>query len=212
MCRFASGSALLVCLLLAPTATFAQASIVGAVKDTSGAVLPGVSAGGLRVRGVGDSRMLMAGVTTNTSYRVLTGAYNLAAYQEVVVDTGGIGAEQEEGGVRVNIIPRDGGNTFSGTSFFAFANKSTAGHNLTQSLMDRGLRAPDSLKQILDINPGFGGPIKRDKIWFNGAARYARAWNYVPTFFNKNAGNANVWTYEADLARDAASNEGTIRN
>src|SRR5438477_13099275 len=43
MCRFASGSALLVCLLLAPTATFAQASIVGAVKDTSGAVLPGVT-------------------------------------------------------------------------------------------------------------------------------------------------------------------------
>ena len=43
MDRFASGSALLVCLLLAPTATFAQASIVGAVKDTSGAVLPGVT-------------------------------------------------------------------------------------------------------------------------------------------------------------------------
>src|SRR6184192_1697779 len=43
MCRFASGSALLVCLLLAPTATFAQASIVGAVKDSSGAVLPGVT-------------------------------------------------------------------------------------------------------------------------------------------------------------------------
>ena len=181
-------------------------------QDVGGQLGDGVSAGGLRVRGVGDSRMLMAGVTTNTSYRVLTGAYNLAAYQEVVVDTGGIGAEQEEGGVRVNIIPRDGGNTFSGTSFFAFANKSTAGHNLTQSLKDRGLRTPDSLKQILDINPGFGGPVKRDKIWFNGAVRYARAWNYVPTFFNKNAGNANVWTYEEDLARGAASNEGTIRN
>jgi hypothetical protein len=181
-------------------------------QDVGGQLGDGVSAGGLRVRGVGDSRMLMGGVTTNTSYRVLTGAYNLAAYQEVVVDTGGIGAEQEEGGVRVNIIPRDGGNTFSGTSFFAFANKSTAGHNLTQSLKDRGLRAPDSLKQVLDVNPGFGGPIKRDKIWFNGAVRYARAWNYVPTFFNKNAGNANVWTYEEDLARGAASNEGTIRN
>jgi len=181
-------------------------------QDVGGQLGDGVSAGGLRVRGVGDSRMLMGGVTTNTSYRVLTGAYNLAAYQEVVVDTGGVGAEQEEGGVRVNIIPRDGGNTFSGTSFFAFANKSTAGHNLTQSLQDRGLRTPDSLKQILDVNPGFGGPLKRDKIWFNAAARYARAWNYVPTFFNKNAGNANVWTYEPDLARGAASNEGTIRN
>src|SRR5260370_33819558 len=41
--RLAMGSALLVCVLLAPISAFAQASIVGAVKDSSGAVLPGVS-------------------------------------------------------------------------------------------------------------------------------------------------------------------------
>ena len=33
----------LTCLVLLPTAAFAQASIAGAVKDTSGAVLPGVT-------------------------------------------------------------------------------------------------------------------------------------------------------------------------
>jgi hypothetical protein len=181
-------------------------------QDVGGGLGDGVSAGGLRVRGVGDSRMLMGGVTANTSYRVLTGAYNLAAYQEVVVDTAGIGAEQEEGGVRINVIPRDGGNTFSGTSFFAFANDKMAGSNLTQSLKDRGLRTPDSLKQILDINPGFGGPLKRDRIWFHVATRYSRAWNFTPTYFNKNAGNPNVWTYEPDFARGPASNENTVKN
>src|SRR5438105_3668237 len=35
--------ALLSCLALLPTAAFAQASIAGVVKDTSGAVLPGVT-------------------------------------------------------------------------------------------------------------------------------------------------------------------------
>src|SRR5581483_48817 len=84
--------------------------VTGGSTDVGGNLGDGVSAGGLRVRGVGDSRMLMGGVTANTSYRVLTGAYNLAAYQEVVVDTGGSGAEQEEGGVRMNVIPREGGN------------------------------------------------------------------------------------------------------
>ncbi|HKC54947.1 MAG TPA: hypothetical protein VKC35_02450, partial [Vicinamibacterales bacterium] len=43
MDRLATGSALLVCVLLAPISAFAQASIVGAVKDSSGAVLPGVT-------------------------------------------------------------------------------------------------------------------------------------------------------------------------
>lgn len=185
--------------------------VTGANQDVGGNLGDGVSAGGVRVRGVGDARMLMGGVTANTSYRQLTGAYNLAAYQEVVIDTGGIGAEQEEGGVRINVIPREGGNTFSGMMFLAFANDSMAGSNLTQALKDRGLRTPDSLKQILDVNPGFGGPILRDKIWFHVATRYSRAWNYVPVFFNKHAGNPNVWTYEPDLAR-RSSNENTVKN
>src|SRR5262245_48514604 len=43
MRRFVSGSALFVCVLLAPAAALAQASIVGAVRDSSGAVLPGVT-------------------------------------------------------------------------------------------------------------------------------------------------------------------------
>src|SRR4029450_23311 len=43
MGRLAIGSALLVCVVLAPHSAFAQASIVGAVKDSSGAVLPGVT-------------------------------------------------------------------------------------------------------------------------------------------------------------------------
>jgi hypothetical protein len=33
----------LACLVLAPTVAFAQAAIAGVIKDTSGAVLPGVT-------------------------------------------------------------------------------------------------------------------------------------------------------------------------
>src|SRR5262245_4226911 len=43
MGRFARTALVLACALLAPVAAFAQGSIAGTVKDTSGAVLPGVT-------------------------------------------------------------------------------------------------------------------------------------------------------------------------
>ena len=43
MHRVLKGILVLAALVLVPTAVFAQASIVGVVKDASGAVLPGVT-------------------------------------------------------------------------------------------------------------------------------------------------------------------------
>ena len=43
MSRFTRSACLLSCLVLLPAASYAQASIVGVVKDTSGGVLPGVT-------------------------------------------------------------------------------------------------------------------------------------------------------------------------
>jgi hypothetical protein len=41
--RTAVRAALLACLVVVPSTAFAQASITGVVKDSSGAVLPGVT-------------------------------------------------------------------------------------------------------------------------------------------------------------------------
>ena len=184
---------------------------VTANRDVGGMLGDGQGAGGLQARGVEDSRVLVGGVATNTSYRITQGAPNVGAYQEIVVDTGGVDAEQAWGGVHVNIIPREGGNTFRGVFVGALANESLSSDNFTQELKDRGLSAPNTLKQLLDINPTFGGPILRDKLWFNTSARYSRAWSFAPVFLNKNAGNPNAWTYEPDLSRQA-TNEGTLRS
>ena len=42
-------------------------------------------------------------------------SYNSQTIQEVVVETGGTSAEAMTGGVQLNIIPKDGGNTWSGS-------------------------------------------------------------------------------------------------
>ena len=36
------------------------------------------------------------------------------------------------------------------------------------------------MKTVYDFNPGFGGPILKDKLWFFGSARWTKAENYVP--------------------------------
>jgi hypothetical protein len=64
----------------------------------------------------------------------------------MVVDISGVSAEQAEGGVRMNLIPREGGNTFRGYFYGAFANSSMQASNFTPDLKARGLGTPNSLK------------------------------------------------------------------
>jgi hypothetical protein len=60
----------------------------------------------------------------------------------------------------------------------------------------RGLSAPGTIKGNGDFNPGFGGPIKRDRMWFFLSGRYLFADNYVPgMFFNANANDLNRFDY-----------------
>ena len=57
-----------------------------------------------------------------------------------------------------------------------------------------------------DVNGAFGGPVKRDRLWFFGTARYQGTQRYVAGMFdNLNAGDPNAWTYEPDLSQQAIS-------
>jgi hypothetical protein len=184
-------------------------------QDVGGIQGDGTGRGLVTVRGVSDARMNINGVSnqaTSQSVTAADGAYNMAAYQEMAVDSGGSGAEYSQGGLRMNMIPRDGGNTFRGYFLGSFANDALQNDNLSDDLVARGLSSPDKIKQLWDINPAFGGPIKRDKIWFHSTMRLTGAATYASLFYNKNAGDPNAWSYEPDTSRDAAFNDHTIRN
>ena len=49
----------------------------------------------------------------------------------MVYTTSGASADVAGGGVRLNMIPRDGGNTLSGSLFLGYQNKSFQTDNLT---------------------------------------------------------------------------------
>ena len=124
---------------------------------------------------------------------------NFAGAEEIAISTGAGDAELATGGVRINILPREGGNTFHGGVFLSFGNDSLQGSNFSQALRDQGLRTPDGVKNSYDVNPGFGGPLKQDKLWFFVSSRVNLTANYAAeSFANANANNPALWTYVAD--------------
>jgi hypothetical protein len=121
------------------------------------------------------------------------------ATQEVVIDYGAVSAEEISGGLRINYVPREGGNTFKGFFYATGANESWQGSNVTPELVAAGLGPPNKLRRMYDINPSGGGPIKPDKLWFFASARFQENKSYVAGLYvNKNAGDPTQWLYNPD--------------
>ena len=74
-------------------------------------------------------------------------------------------------------------------------------NNLTDTLRARGLSNVTELKKVYDYGGGFGGPIKRDKLWFYTSHRWwgSQEWAAGKSY-NKNQGGA---IYAPDLSRQA---------
>ncbi len=176
-------------------------------QDVGGAVINATT--GMLAHGgrSGDGWTSMDGITMNAM--ASTGfttrlVYSMASVQEVTLDYSANTADVPTGGVRINIVPREGGNTFNGTMFASIATHGMQGSNFTDDLRRLGLRTPDAVRKLWDVNPGFGGPIRQNKLWFYVSALYSGSQlDVADMWFNKNANNPNAWTYEPDLSRPA---------
>ena len=152
-----------------------------------------------------DSRTMTDGINMGWAGANSNAAVaNVAGAQEVVLTTSGGLGEAETAGVVLNIIPRDGGNTFSGTFVMSGATGAMQGSNYTQRLRDAGLRSPSELMKVREINPMGGGPILRDRLWFYTTYREVYSENTIPgMWFNKNAGDPTKWAVDFDRSRPA---------
>ena len=182
-----------------------------------------------------EQRQTIGGVSVAITIRfgeLLSSSPSFTAMQEMSVNTSGADASLAGGGVQINYVPRDGGNTFKGLMFYSGANGSMQGTNYTtgsrdasgtcspvESLFCRGLTTqPGELKVVYDINPGFGGPIKKDKLWWFATARWTKAENYVPNEYpNRNFVrgqtsptllNATTLTYVPDTSQPLGTTVG----
>jgi hypothetical protein len=126
---------------------------------------------------------------------------NAVAMEETVVETGNGSAEAWTGGVNVHIISKAGGNSFRGTVVADYTGHGWDTSNLNDALRARGLNRYNEQKRLYDVGAGFGGPLKRDRLWFFVTPRRWVTENYVAgVYFNK---LAHTLFYEPDVNRPA---------
>jgi hypothetical protein len=133
-------------------------------------------------------------------------AYDFVNAQEVQVTVAGGMGESDRGGPAFNIIPKTGGNTFSGTAFGSTAGKWSQGSNLDDRLRSVGIVEPPGIIRNWDTNFAIGGPIMRDRLWFFNNLRTYGTYQDVPgVYANKNALDPTKWNYLKDPAVTARS-------
>jgi hypothetical protein len=136
-------------------------------------------------------------------------AYDTSNSEELQVTVSGGLGESQTGGPTMNIVPRTGGNNFSGQIFGSTAGEWSQGNNIDDDLRALGINDPATIYKAWDASGSIGGPIKRDRIWFFASGRnYGSHTDILGRFGNANAGNAAAWTYVQDpglKARNASS-------
>jgi carboxypeptidase family protein len=201
--------------VLIPGVSLAFSGTLGSpnnAQDVGGSLGPStesLSAHGSRLQ---DQRQAVNGVALST---MIGGGWgggavpNATGTAEFAIDTAAVDASLATGGPRVNFIPRDGGNRVSSTLYGSFA---TEGFQTATSVTKEGfpeIRA-NTIQKNGDFNPGVGGPIVKDKLWFYLSGRYQVANNFAPGMFhNLNANKPNPLThivsYNPDLSSPATS-------
>src|SRR4029453_5031985 len=162
---------------------------------------------GIHGGGATDQRVMVDGLVIRNvgSTGSLTNLFpDMSSTQEITVDYGAVSAETMSGGMRINYVPQQGGNTISGRFFGSYVNSNFQADNFSEELRASGLRDPTSLKQAYHFNPSVGGAIIADKTWFYGAARFQEnAFYLAGNYYNLNAGDPTKWTYAPDFSRQA---------
>ncbi len=129
------------------------------------------------VRGSGGAQtmVMVDGLITNglMGDGAVQAYHNEAMFQETVYQTAGGNAETITGGLNMNLVPKDGGNLFSGSFKATKSPAAWQGHNLTDDLVALGVAGVDKIDNFYEWNIEQGGPIVRNKLWFYGAFRQA---------------------------------------
>jgi hypothetical protein len=158
----------------------------------------------------GDMPLIFDGMRYNNMNSSGGGAFhnfqiNSGSVQEFAIQTAGASVENQVSGVFINVIPKDGSNTFKGGLYVTGGNKHFQSNNLTDAIKNAGLSNVTTIDKIWDVNPAFGGPIKKDKLWFHTSVRY---WGNIQDvggmWYN---GAINTPFFTPDLSRPATAGD-----
>jgi hypothetical protein len=122
-----------------------------------------------------------------------------AANAEVSYQTGGLGADVSAGGLRINMIPKAGGNRTAGSAFAGLVDRAWQADNVTAELRRRGLTHADTVEHVSDYNVALGGPLRRGRLWYFTTLRRIATNDIVAnnTYADGRAGVEDQWIYNA---------------
>src|SRR5215468_8669625 len=161
-----------------------------------------------------EGRMSINGMVVAASFNgggVSSLAYDANNGDEVSVTVAGGMGDTDVGGPVMNLVPRTGGNTFKGQMFMNYAGSWSTGNNLDNTLrnLQTPITLPPGIIHSYDMNPSYGGPIKRDRLWFWGSYRkFETAQGVEGIFANKYALDATHWDYLKDTTIAARNYQG----
>jgi hypothetical protein len=183
----------------------------GLLSATPGLVVqPGVNANALQPSmslfsahgGIStEGRVFVNGVSVNGPFgqnSVSQFAFDVGNAQEMQVMVGGGLGESETGGPVANIIPKSGGNTFSGTLFQSGTQSRFQSNNITDALRAKNISDPPTVRKNWDSSASLGGPIVTNRFWFFGNVRSIGIAQVVSAAIapNANLGDNSKWFYE----------------
>jgi hypothetical protein len=172
---------------------------VGGNKDP---ILAFASIHGSRSR---DGRQLIDGMNIQGEGAGRGFYFNPAAAAEVNLELASQPAERELGSVQTNLIPKEGGNSFSGTFFSTFTNNDLTSSNINDAIRARGLTSVNRTEWLYEANGALGGPIRRNRLWF---FHHQRFWGFKnPVAGNYYSLTPGGLTYSPDLSRPAFSDQ-----
>jgi hypothetical protein len=131
---------------------------------------------GLRAHGLGgnDAEQLVEGMSIQSLEGPSQSYFDDMLQSEITVMTSAIPADTSGGGIRLNSVLKDGGNIFSGATFLGFSSGGWQADNVDEELRGapRSIRTANGIKHIHMFSASFGGPIKRNTLWFLVTARH----------------------------------------
>jgi len=131
--------------------------------------------------------VLLDGMFANSNYLdgLIQNYIDDQLIQQTTYATSGVSAEVANGGVLVNMVPKDGGNQFHGAVYAGYTGQNSffQANNVTPDLLARGLVGAQIDEHIENFDGSISGPFIKNKLWFVGSSRYNSTFDSPPGVF-----------------------------
>src|SRR6185436_10521390 len=148
---------------------------------------------GLSVFGTSGSVQwnLEGGSITDVSSNSSPSYFNFDSFEQIQVQTGGGDVTVQSAGLFINLVTKSGSNVFKGSALGTFENSRMQNNNVSKDLFNKGTSgflsgAP--ITRITDMAFEYGGPIKKNKLWWWVSGNNNDINAGVINFFDANSG------------------------